>query len=50
VIVAIDGRPVTDPDELIVAIRAHEPGEVVELTVRSDGEDRTLQVELDESQ
>ncbi|ASR53870.1 S1C family serine protease [Cellulomonas sp. PSBB021] len=50
VIVAIDGRPVTDPDELIVAIRAHEPGEVVELTVRSDGKDRTLQVELDESQ
>ncbi|UJP41235.1 S1C family serine protease [Cellulomonas palmilytica] len=50
VIVAIDGRPVTDPDELIVAIRAHEPGEVIELTVRSRGEDRTLQVELDESE
>ena len=48
-IVAIDGRPVTDPDELIVAIRAHEPGEVVELTVRSSGRDRTVEVELDES-
>jgi len=49
VIVAIDGRPVTDPDELIVAIRAHEPGDVVELTVRTGGRERTVEVELDES-
>lgn len=50
VIVAIDGRPVTDPDELIVAIRAHEPGDVIELTVRSGTREHTVDVELDESQ
>jgi len=49
VIVAIDGRPVTDPDELIVAIRAHEPGDVVELRVRSGLRESTVSVELDES-
>lgn len=49
VIVAIDGRPMTDPDELIVAIRAHRPGDVVELTLRVDGDERVVRVELDES-
>ncbi|MBT0992783.1 trypsin-like peptidase domain-containing protein [Cellulomonas sp. DKR-3] len=49
VIVEIDGRPMTDPDELIVAIRAHEPGDVVELTLRADGDERVVRVELDES-
>jgi putative serine protease PepD len=49
VIVAIDGRPMTDPDELIVAIRAHEPGDVVELTLRVGDEERVVRVELDES-
>lgn len=49
VILAIDGRPVTQPDELIVAIRAHAPGDVVTLTLR-DGEDgeRTVRMVLDE--
>ena len=35
VILAIDGRPVTEPDELIVAIRAKAPGDTVVLQVRS---------------
>ncbi len=34
VIVAFDGRPMTDPDELIVAIRARAVGEEVTLKVR----------------
>ena len=48
-IVAIDGRPVTRPDDLIVAIRAHAPGDVVTLTLR-EGEDgeRTVRMVLDE--
>ncbi|CAM5790807.1 S1C family serine protease [Cellulomonas persica] len=50
VIVAIDGRPVTDPDELIVAIRAHEPGDVIELEVRSGMREHTVDVTLDESE
>jgi putative serine protease PepD len=34
VIVAFEGRPVTDPDELVVAIRARDVGDTVSLTVR----------------
>ncbi len=50
VIVAIDGDPVTSPDELIVRIRAHSPGDVVTLTVRDGGTDTDLQVTLGESE
>ena len=49
VIVAIDGDPVTSPDELIVRIRAHSPGDVVTLTVRDGGEDTDLEVTLGET-
>lgn len=48
VIVAIDGRPVTEADELIVAIRAKAPGDAVTLTIRADGSDRDVRVVLDE--
>ena len=34
VVLAFEGRPVTAPDELIVAVRAQEPGDEVTLTVR----------------
>jgi putative serine protease PepD len=49
VIVAIDGRPVTEPDELIVAIRAKTPGETIVLRVRTGSEERDVRVVLDES-
>ncbi len=49
VVLAIDGRPVTQPDELIVSIRARQPGDSVELTVRRDGEVSEITVTLDES-
>jgi putative serine protease PepD len=49
VILAIDGRPVTESDELVVAIRARAPGDAVTLTVRTgDGEEREVRVVLDE--
>ncbi|PFG33737.1 S1C family serine protease [Sanguibacter antarcticus] len=47
VIVSIDGRPVTQPDELIVAIRAKAPGDTVVLRVRSGGDDRDVSIVLD---
>jgi putative serine protease PepD len=51
IILAIDGRPVTTPDELIVAIRARAPGDAVTLTVRDDdGGTRDIRVVLDETQ
>ena len=48
VIVAIDGRPVTEPDELIVAIRAKAPGDAVVLTLRESDEERDVRVVLAE--
>ena len=48
IILAIDGRPVTDADELIVAIRARAPGDAVTLVVRSGQDEREVRVVLDE--
>ncbi|MFI6427296.1 trypsin-like peptidase domain-containing protein [Promicromonospora sp. NPDC050880] len=48
VILAIDGRPVSVADELIVAIRAKAPGDPVTLQVRSGGDERELRVVLEE--
>lgn len=47
VITAIDGRPVTEADELIVAIRARAPGDAVTLTVRTGDSEREVRVVLD---
>jgi putative serine protease PepD len=47
VIVAFNGRPVTDPDELIVSIRAQTPGDTVRLTVRRAGAELQLRLILD---
>ncbi|WP_265520902.1 trypsin-like peptidase domain-containing protein [Oerskovia flava] len=49
VILSIDGRPVTDPDQLIVAIRAKAPGETVTLRVRTGEQERDVRVVLDEA-
>jgi putative serine protease PepD len=49
VILAIDGRPVSRSDELIVAIRAKAPGDAVTLRVRSDGQERDVRVVLSEA-
>jgi putative serine protease PepD len=46
VITALDGQPVTDPDEFVVAIRAHAPGDVVTLLVRTGTKQRTVKVTL----
>ena len=48
VILAIDGRPVTQADELIVAIRAKAPGDSVTLRVRTGDRTRDVRVVLDE--
>ena len=42
----VDDRRVTDADSLIVAIRSHEPGETVTLTLTRDGRTMTLKVTL----
>jgi putative serine protease PepD len=48
VITTFNGRPVTEPDELIVGIRAQVPGDTVRLTVRTGDREREVEVVLDE--
>jgi putative serine protease PepD len=43
----VNGERVTDGISLIVAIRAHQPGETLEFTLTRGGEERTLKVTLD---
>ncbi|MGN6129401.1 MAG: S1C family serine protease [Nocardioidaceae bacterium] len=46
VVVGVDGKRVTDGIGLIVAIRTHQPGETVTLTVRRDGHEQRLRIRL----
>ena len=45
-ITEVDGERVSDGIALIVAIRAHQPGEAVEFTILRDGEQRTITMTL----
>jgi putative serine protease PepD len=47
VVVAIDGKQVTDGIGLIVGIRSHQPGETVTLTVDRNGQLKKLRITLD---
>lgn len=49
VILSLDGQPVTDQDAFVVAIRAHAPGDVVTLTVRTGSKQRTVKLTLQAS-
>jgi len=46
VILMFDGRPVTDPDEFVVAVRAKSVGQEVELRVRRGKVERTVKMTL----
>jgi len=47
IVTSVDDTTVTDGIGLIVAIRSHQPGETIELTVRRAGELRTVEITLD---
>ncbi|HSE08310.1 MAG TPA: trypsin-like peptidase domain-containing protein [Nocardioidaceae bacterium] len=47
IVIAVEEKPVADGIGLIVAIRSHQPGETIRLTVRRQGQERTLQITLD---
>ncbi|GIG53560.1 S1C family serine protease [Demequina activiva] len=49
IITAIDGRPITQTDELVVAIRAMAPGDEVVFTVQSGGGERDVPITLTSS-
>jgi putative serine protease PepD len=46
-IVKVDGKPVTGSSDVVVAVRAHKPGESVRLTVRRDGKTFDITVGLE---
>lgn len=50
IILRLDGRPVTSPDEVIVTVRSHAPGDTVTFTIRRGGEDIEIPIELGERQ
>lgn len=45
-IIALDGEPVHDPVELGARVRGHKPGDDVELTIKRDGVEKTVNVTL----
>ena len=49
IITAIDGRPITQSDELVVAIRAMAVGDEVVFTVQQDGQERDVAITLTSS-
>ncbi|MET7442565.1 PDZ domain-containing protein, partial [Streptomyces sp. NPDC005568] len=46
VITEVDGRPVHSGEELIVRIRAHRPGDRLELMLERDGTEKPLTLVL----
>lgn len=46
-VTAVDGKSIDGSIGLVVAIRTHQPGEKVSLTVRRDGHERTISIVLD---
>lgn len=46
IVTGVDGEPVHSAQELIVAIRAHRPGDALALTVRRDGRERPVTLTL----
>ena len=46
VITAVDGTEVRSAEELIGKVRSHRPGDVLELTLRRDGDKRSVQLKL----
>lgn len=44
-ILSVDGQPVNSPAALVQAVRSHQPGESVQLTIRRDGATKTVTVQ-----
>ena len=47
VVVGVDGRPVTSPEDVLAAIRRRDPGDEMELTVQRNGAEREFTLVLD---
>ena len=50
IILSIDGRPMTSPDEVIVYVRAHAPGDTITLAIRRGSAERDVEIVLGQQQ
>jgi putative serine protease PepD len=50
IILSIDGRPMTSPDEVIVYVRSRAPGDTLTLTIRRGGREEDVDVVLGEQE
>jgi S1-C subfamily serine protease len=48
VIVEIDGKPIATMDEVVAKVAAEKPGKTIEVTVKRDGKERTVDIKLGE--
>ena len=46
IVTALDGQPINGPEELIVAVRSKNVGDVVSLTYKRDGKEKTVTLTL----
>jgi putative serine protease PepD len=46
IVIALDGKPITGPEELIVTVRSKNVGDVVTVTYTRNGVERTVSVTL----
>jgi putative serine protease PepD len=46
IVIALDGQPINGPEELIVAVRSKNVGDVVKLTYKRDGSEKTVTLTL----
>jgi putative serine protease PepD len=46
IVIALDGKPITGPEELIVSVRSLNVGDVVTVTYTRNGVERTVSVTL----
>jgi putative serine protease PepD len=46
IVIALDGKPINGPEELIVSVRSKNVGDVVTLTYKRDGVERTISLTL----
>jgi putative serine protease PepD len=46
IVIALDGKPISGPEELIVSVRSKNVGDVVTITYKRNGVERTVSVTL----
>jgi putative serine protease PepD len=46
IVIALDGKPINSPEELIVSVRSLNVGDVVKVTYKRDGAEKTVTLTL----